>query len=64
MRFGSVFKAKAQRPRDRSQEISALNATIDVLNVAKDLVEILPVKGVFGSACTLLAPVRVSQDLH
>jgi len=59
----NTLKTSSQRSRDRSQDISVLNAAIDVLNIAKDTVEILQIKGLFGSVSALLTLVRVSQDL-
>ena len=61
MGFRSMFEARGQRSKDKLKTISILNAMIDFLNVAKDTVEILPVKGVLGSASTLIALIRVSQ---
>jgi hypothetical protein len=65
MSVDNIFKARSRRSRDdRSQDISTLNAAIDILNAAKDVVEILPVKGILGSTSSLLTLVRVSQDLY
>ena len=61
MGFHSMFKAREQRSKQKSKDVSALNAAIDLLNVAKDTVEILPVKGVFCSVTILLALIRVSR---
>ena len=63
MGFRSMFKA-GERPKQISKDVSILNVSIDILNVAKDAAEILPVKGVLGSASTLLTLIRVSQALH
>lgn len=57
-----MFKLNSRRSGDRSNDISALNAAIDILDAAKDTIELLPVKGVFGSASLVIALVRVSQD--
>lgn len=49
---------------DESGKVSALNAAIDAIDVVKETVGVLPpVKGVFASASTLLALIRVSHDL-
>jgi len=58
-----MFKATGRRSKRKSRNISTLNTTIDIFNAAKDAVEILPVKGVFGSASILLTLIRVSQAL-
>ena len=52
--------AKSQRPKGRDSAISALNATIETLNLAKELSSITPAKAVFGSVSVVLAMIRVS----
>ena len=49
-----------QRPKGRSCTISTLNATIEALNLAKEISCITPAKAVFGSVSVLLAMIRVS----
>ena len=46
------------------RNVSTLNAAIDIVDIVKDTIEILPVKGVFASASTVLTLIRVSQDLY
>ena len=55
-----MFRAR-ERPSKEIAAISTLNTAIELLNVARDTVEIIPVKGVFGSAVSLLTLIRVSQ---
>lgn len=50
-----------RRSKERLKDISTLDTAIDLLNIAKDTVEILPVKGVLGSAISLLTLIRVSH---
>lgn len=45
---------------DKSGRISSLNTTIEILNIVKDTVEIIPAKGIFGSVVSILAVIRVS----
>ena len=59
-----MFKLNSRRPRDRLRNVSTLNAAIDIVDIVKDTIEILPVKGVFASASTVLTLIRVSQDLY
>ena len=58
--FVSMFKSSSRRARD----LSTLNAAIDILDTAKDAIEILPVKGIFATASTVLTLVRVSKGLY
>jgi hypothetical protein len=55
--------AKSQQPKERDGTISTLNAAIETLNLAKELVDIAPAKAVFGSVSVILATIRVSS-LH
>ena len=50
---------ETQRPEGREDAISALNAAIKALNLAKDLSSIAPAKTVFASINTLLTLIRV-----
>ena len=52
-------KARPPKPDDKSGIISSLNTAIDILSVTRDTVEVVPVKGVFGSVIAILALVRV-----
>ena len=62
--FVNMFKLSSRRPRDRSQNVSTLNAAIHIADAVKDTTEILSVKEVFASASTVLTLIRVSQDLY
>lgn len=61
MGFNSMLKSVGRRSKERLKDISTLDTAIDLLNIAKDTIEILPVKGVLGSAISLLTLIRVSQ---
>jgi hypothetical protein len=54
------MEAESQRPKGREGTISALNAAIEALNLAKELSSITPAKAVFGSVSVILAMIRVS----
>jgi len=54
------MEAGSKRPRWGDNDISALNAAIDALNLAKELPGITPVKAGFDSASVILATIRVS----
>ena len=62
--LANMFKLNSRRPRNRLRNASTLNAAIDIVDIVKDTIEILPVKGVFASASTVLTLIRVSQDLY
>jgi hypothetical protein len=51
--------ANSQRPKGRDGVLSSLNMAIDVINLAKDIVDIAPAKGAFGSVSALLTMIRV-----
>jgi len=55
------MEAKSQRPKGREKTISTLNATIEVLKLAKELSSITPAKAVFGSVSVILATIKVSS---
>ena len=57
------MEAKSQRPKGREGTISALNALIEALNLAKELSSITPAKAVFGSVSVILSAIRVSSPL-
>jgi len=52
--------AKSQRPKGRDNTVSALNAAIDTLNLAKDIASIAPAKAVFGTVSIILTTIKVS----
>jgi len=55
------MEAKSQRPKGRENTISALNVTIDALNLAKELSSITPAKAVCGTVSVILVMIRVSS---
>ena len=55
------MEAESRRPKGRESTISALNVTIEALNLAKELSSITPAKAVFGSVSVILATIRVSS---
>ena len=57
------MEAKSQRPKGRESTISALNASIEVLNLAKEISSITPAKAVFGSVSVILTTIRVSPPM-
>ena len=54
------MKAESQPPKEREGVVSALNAAIEVLNLAKEVSSATPAKAVFGSVSVILATIRVS----
>ena len=54
------MQSQSQRPNEREGVISALNAAIETLNLAKEISSITPAKAVFGSVSVILAMIRVS----
>ena len=59
----STMEAKSQRPKGRESTISALDASIEVLNLAKEISSITPAKAVFGSVSVILTTIRVSSPM-
>ena len=57
------MEANSQRPKGRESTISALNASIEVLNLAKEISSITPAKAVFGSVSVILTTIRVSPPM-
>ena len=49
----------SQRPKGQAGLISALNAAIEALNLAKEISSITPAKAVFASVVALLAIIKV-----
>jgi len=54
-----TVEQKSQRPKDREGVISLLNATIEALNLAKEISSITPATAAFASVNVLLAMIRV-----
>ena len=54
------MKAEFQRLKERKGAISALNAAIEALDRAKEVLSVTPAKDVFGSVSVILALIRVS----
>ena len=54
------MEAESQRPKEREGVLSALNAAIEVLNLAKEVSSATPAKAIFGSVSIILAMIRVS----
>ena len=54
------MQSKSQRPNEQEGVISALNAAIETLSLAKEISSITPAKAVFGSVSVILAMIRVS----
>jgi len=54
------MEAESQRPKEREGAISALDAAIEAMNLAKELSSITPAKAVFGSVSVVLTMTRVS----
>ena len=52
--------ANSKREKRQDGVISALNAAIQVMNLAKELASVTPAKAVFGSVSVLLEIIRVS----
>ena len=54
------MNANPQQPKEQQGAISTLNALIEALNLAKEVVSITPAKAVLGSASVLLVMIRVN----
>ena len=54
------MEIESRRPKGREGAISALNGSIEVLNLAKELSSITPAKAVFGSVSVILSMIKVS----
>ena len=52
--------ANSKREKWQDGVISALNAAIQVMDLAKELASVTPAKAVFGSVSVLLEIIRVS----
>jgi len=53
------MEPKSQRPKDREGVISVLNATIEAMNLAKEISSITPAKAAFGAVSALLVMLKV-----
>jgi len=54
------MEAEFQRPKGRDNAISALNETIEALNLAKEVSSITSAKAVCGTISVILVMIRVS----
>jgi len=52
---------KTQWPKHQDAVLSLLNAAIDAMNIAKDVIDIAPAKAVFGSVSVVLTMIRVGS---
>ena len=50
---------KSQRPKRPDATLSLLNAAIDAMNIAKDVLGMTPAKAAFGSVSVILTMIRV-----
>jgi len=50
---------KSQRPKRPDTTLSLLNAAIDAMNIAKDVLGMTPAKAAFGSVSVILTMIRV-----
>lgn len=57
----STMDTKSQRPKHRDAILSSLNAAIDAMGIAKDVMDIAPAKAVFGSVSVVLTMIRVGS---
>ena len=57
------MQANSQPQKGRGGVLSTLNATIETLNLAKEICSVTPAKAAFGSVSALLAMIRVSLFL-
>jgi len=51
---------ESQRPKEREDAVSASNAAVEALDIAKEVSSITPAKAVFGSVSVVLTMIRVS----
>jgi len=49
----------SQRPKRPDVILSSLNAAIDAMNIAKDVLSMTPAKAAFGSVSVILIAIRV-----
>jgi len=50
---------KSQQPKRPDTTLSLLNAAIDAMNIAKDVLGMTPAKAAFGSVGVILTMIRV-----
>ena len=53
-----------QRPKRQDGVLSSLNAAIDAMNIAKDVMNITPAKAVFGCVSVVLTMIRVGSLIY
>ena len=53
------MEAESQRPKGRDDNISALDAAVEAMNLAEKISTITPAKSLLGSVSTLLTLIRV-----
>ena len=53
------MRETSRRPKGRESVLSALNVTIETLNLAKEICSVTPAKAVFGSVSVLLTMIKV-----
>ena len=51
--------ATSRRPKRRDGILSSLNAAIDAMNIAKDVMDLAPAKAVFASVSVILTMIKV-----
>ena len=54
---------KSQRPKRPDTTLSSLNAAIDAMNIAKDVLGMTPAKAAFGTVSVILNMIRVGLPL-
>jgi len=54
------MEIESRRPKGREGAILALNGSIEILNLAKELSSITSAKAVFGSVSVVLSMIRVN----
>lgn len=56
----STMNPKSQLQKHRDTVLSSLNAAIDAMNIAKDVLSMTPAKAAFGAVSVILTMIRVS----
>ena len=54
-----TMSTKSQRPKRPDAILSSLNAAIDAMNIAKDVLGMTPAKAAFGTVSVILTMIRV-----
>ena len=57
------MEAQSQQPKRRDGVLSSLNVAIDAMNIAKDVMDIVPAKAAFGAVSVILTMIRVRFPL-